>query len=239
MTLSNLKICGITTRDTALFCAEAGVGALGAIFYAKSPRYVSPAQARALFEGLPPQVARVGVFVDRPADDLLAAAHDAALTTVQLHGEETVETALAVAAAGYRVIKVFRTSGARLLAEVQRWPATVGALVECGRGALPGGNGAAWDWADAAPLADLRPFAVAGGLTPDTLAKAARLSRAAAWDLSSGVELAPGVKDHEAIARVVAALRDCRRLPSTAIDSFDSGDSPRFWSKTTNPKHTL
>lgn len=202
MILHNLKICGITTRETARFCADCGVEALGAVFYAKSPRHVTPQKARAMFEGLPPRVARVGVFVDLPADELLATARAAALDTVQLHGSEPAATVAAALAAGFRVIKVLKTTGPALLDAARAVPDAAGLLVECGKGTLPGGNGAAWNWADAAPLAAVRPFALAGGLTPDNLETAARLSQASAWDLSSGVESAPGVKDHAAIRRL-------------------------------------
>jgi len=199
MFVNNLKICGITTRETALFCAEAGAGALGAVFFAKSPRHVTPLQARVLFEGLPERIARVGVFVDAPAGQLVAMAREAALDTVQLHGSEPFATIRAAQQAGFRVIKVLKTSGEKMLAEARALPQEVGILIECGRGTLPGGNGAAWNWADAAPLSNLRPFALAGGLTSQNLREAARLSHAAAWDVSSGVESAPGLKDHEAI----------------------------------------
>ena len=238
MYLPNLKICGITTRDTACFCAEAGAGALGAVFFKQSPRYVTPQQARALFERLPAHVARVGVFVDMPADELLAVAREAALDTVQLHGQEPLETVRAAQRAGFRVIKVLKVTGEKLLEQASALPATVGILVECGRGTLPGGNGAVWNWAEAAPLAECRPFALAGGLTPLNLAEAARLSKAVAWDISSGVETAPGVKDHGAILRTVSVLSDFLRLQSTSTDSFDSRS---FWSApaTLTPRATI
>lgn len=224
MMITNLKICGITTRATARFCAEAGVGALGAVFYAKSPRFVTPKQARELFEGLPACVARVGVFVDPPIPDLLAFARFASLDTVQLHGREPLETVCAALQAGLRVIKVLKATGETLLAEANALPLSAGILVECGRGTLPGGNGAAWNWADAAPLAAVRPYALAGGLTPLNLAEAAGLSQASAWDVSSGVEIAPGVKDHQAIMRTLTTLTDFLRHQTTPIDSG------RFWS---------
>ena len=111
-----------------------------------------------------------------------------------------------------------------LLEQARALPATAGILVECGRGTLPGGNGAAWNWADAEPLAALRPFALAGGLTPQNLAEAAALSKAVAWDVSSGVETTPGVKDHQAIIRAIKTLTDFLRHQTTPIDSG------RFWS---------
>ena len=224
MYLPNLKICGITTRETARFCAEAGAGALGAVFFKKSPRYVTPQQARDMFEGLPSRVARVGVFVDLPVDELLTVAREAALNTVQLHGHESHATVRAAQQAGFHVIKVLKVAGEKLLEEARGLPATAGILVECGHGTLPGGNGAVWNWADAALLAKLRPFALAGGLTPQNLVEAASLSKAVAWDVSSGVETAPGVKDHDAILKMIEALTNFLRNQPT------SGDAGRFWS---------
>ena len=218
MNLPNLKICGITTRETARFCAETGVGALGAVFFEKSPRYVTAQQARAMFEDLSARVARVGVFVNLPAEEMIAIAREAALDTVQMHGTETQTDIAKVERAGFRVIKVLAVTGGNLLEAARALPASVGILVECGQGTLPGGNGAAWRWADAAPLADVRPFALAGGLTPQNFLDAARLSRATAWDISSGVETATGIKGHDRI----------RALVDTAM-RYNDPSSPSFW----------
>lgn len=205
MFIQNLKICGITTRETALFCAEHGAGALGAVFFPKSPRYVTPERALSIFENLPSRVARVGVFVDMPSEELIASARAAALDTVQLHGHETLREITAVQDAGFHVVKTLKAAGQNLLESAALIPSNVGILVECGVGTLPGGNGAVWDWAEAAPLAQARPFALAGGLTPQNLAEAVRVSKASAWDISSGVERAPGLKDHRAILDLLAA----------------------------------
>lgn len=218
MFLKNLKICGITTREAALFCAEAGAGALGAVFYKKSPRHVTPQQARTLFEDLPSRVARVGVFANLPADEMVALAREAKLDTVQMHGNESPSDMAAVEQAGFRVVKVLTVTGENLLAAARALPASVGILVECGRGFLPGGNGMAWRWEEAAPLAELRAFALAGGLTPRNFLDAVRLSRASAWDVSSGVEDAPGVKGHDKIQALVNQALKCNNL-----------SAPSFW----------
>ena len=98
-------------------------------------------------------------------------------------------------------------------------PENVGVLVECGRGVLPGGNGAAWRWADAAPLAARRPFAVAGGITPDTAVEAVRAARARAVDVSSGVEAAPGRKDLDLVRRLIERLRAAYGGPASNVFS--------------------
>ncbi len=199
-----LKICGLTDPADAAMCAAAGAAALGAVFYPPSPRNVSPERAAEVFAGVPPDVARVGVFVDAAAAEILRAARVAGLGVAQLHGAEPPALAAELLAAGLRVVKVLR--GGDLAAEAARFPDGTRFLVECGRGALPGGNGAAWDWSAARALAP-RPFALAGGLRPESLAAAAAASGAAFFDLSSAVEAAPGRKDAANVRAAVAAAR--------------------------------
>ena len=211
MFLPHVKICGITRRQDAVLCANAGVGALGAVFYAKSPRNVAPAAVRKLFEGLDPQIARVGVFVNASVDTMVRTARIAALDTIQMHGEETTEKIEAVRREGFHVVQAIKRTGPELLAAARALSPKVGLLVECGRGALPGGNGLAWNWSKAAPLAQFRAFAIAGGLNPQNLAMVARDSLATGFDASSGVETAPGIKDEAAVR---AFLRAARELPA-------------------------
>lgn len=215
-----LKICGITRREDAIFCAEAGAGALGAVFYPRSPRNVTAELARDIFAGLPANIARVGIFVNRPADDIIAIARTATLTTVQLHGEESAADILTLQRAGLHVVKVLKTTGKDLLANARALPVGTGILVECGRGDLPGGNAAAWDWAGAAILADNFPFAIAGGIAPDNLAAAASASRAGGFDASSSLEAAPGIKDK---ASVLAYVRAAEQLPAARHPFFWKG----------------
>ena len=211
MFLPFLKICGITRRADALFCAEAGAGALGAVFYAKSPRNISAGAARKLFLDLPPQIARVGIFVNASVDTMLRTARIAALDTVQMHGEETVDKIEAVLHEGLHVVQAIKRTGKDLLAAGRALPPQVGILVECGRGALPGGTGTVWDWGQAAPLAQFRRFAIAGGLNAENITAAARDSHATGFDVSSGVEISPGIKDPAAVR---AFMRAVRNLPA-------------------------
>ena len=201
-----LKICGLTDPADARLCAEAGAAALGAVFYPPSPRNVSPERAGEVFADVPSDVVRVGVFVDAAAADILRAARIAGLGVAQLHGAEPPSLAAEILDAGLRVLKVLR--GGDLAAEAARYPDGTRFLVECGRGALPGGNGAAWDWSAARVLAP-RPFALAGGLSPDNLPAAAAASGACFFDLSSSVESAPGRKDRDKVLAAVAAARTC------------------------------
>ena len=221
MFLPHVKICGITRRQDALACTEAGAGALGAVFYPKSPRNVSPAQARRMFDGLPVEIARVGVFVNASAETIIAIGREAKLDTVQMHGEDTVEVIEVVCRAGFHVVQAIKRTGKELLAIARSLPPQVGILVECGRGALPGGNGLAWNWKKASPLAKFRSFAIAGGLNAENLAVVARDSRADGFDASSGVESAPGIKDE---AAVLAFLRAAAELPPPSLSFSWKGD---------------
>ncbi len=201
--IANIKICGITDAAAAACCAAVGFGAVGFVFYARSPRHMTAAAVRAIVSDLPAGLAKVGVFVDVPAADVLATAEAAMLTTVQFHGDESAACLAAVARAGYGVVKTVRTAEAasRLAPTL---PPGARILLECGRGSLPGGNGAVWPWAEARRAGT--PVAIAGGLTPENIVAALAESQAAAGDVSSGVERAPGVKDPDAIRRLAAAV---------------------------------
>ncbi len=202
-----IKICGLTDPAEAAACAEAGADAIGLVFHPPSPRHLDCARAQAIVRALPPQVAKVGVFAEADADAILRTAAAAGLTALQLHGAGSRAALPHLLETPYRIIVVLRTIGG-LVEAARALPARVGVLVECGRGVLPGGNGAAWQWSDAAPLAAIRPFALAGGLTPETAVEALRAAHAAAADVSSGVEASPGHKDIDRVRLLVSRLRE-------------------------------
>lgn len=205
--LDNLKICGVTDRETVRYCADLGIGAVGVVFYTASPRNLTPQAAREILALSPPEQARVGVFVNRGADEILEIAHLARLTTIQLHGTESLATQCQLQAAGLRVIKVLKSQGAQLMQEAGAIPATTGVLLECGQGTLPGGNGTGWQWQSARAVARVRPVAIAGGLNAANLVAALQTSGACACDLSTGVEDHPGHKNHTLISRVAAQFK--------------------------------
>lgn len=211
-----IKICGLTDPAEAAACAAAGADAIGLVFHPPSPRHLDLPRARAVAAALPPHVARVGVFVDSGAAAILHTAEAVGLTALQLHGAAAMAALADLRQGPCRIIAVLRTV-AELLEAANALPPDVGLLVECGRGVLPGGNGAVWRWADAAPLAACRPFAVAGGITPDTAVEAVRAARASAVDVSSGVEAAPGRKDLDLVRRLVERLRAAYVGPASNI----------------------
>jgi phosphoribosylanthranilate isomerase len=205
-----VKICGLTRADEAVACAHAGADAIGLVFYARSPRYVSPETAREICRAIPAGVARVGVFVDAPPEVVLRAVGTAGLTAVQLHGCEPPEVVEQLRHEGLVVIKALfaeRFPGLERAADYA--PAAI--LVECGQGALPGGNAHAWDWGAASGIGTEHPLIIAGGLTPANAAQAVGAASPDAVDVSSGVEIAPGRKD---LFKVQAFIRAATVAPS-------------------------
>ena len=202
-----IKICGLTTKAAAMACAAAGADAIGMVFHAASPRNVNPAQAHEITANLPARVARVGVFVNQTAEEILQIVTQAGLNCVQLHGAPGKQSYELFLQQGLHVVQMLCGRGANLLSQAAKLPPAVGVLVECGRGALPGGNGTPWNWGEAIVLHGIRPYAVAGGLAPSNVKEALTASGASAVDVSSGVESAPGIKDLAKVTALINAVR--------------------------------
>jgi phosphoribosylanthranilate isomerase len=200
-----VKICGITSAEDARAAVEAGADALGFVFWPESPRFVTPEAAAAIAATVPPFVTRVGVFVGGSRDELLRTAETAGLDVLQLHGEETAETLVALPRRALKVLRIgpgFRADDVLPYAR-----AGLGVLVDTHRKEAPGGTGAAFDWTLVQGLSDRVPFLVlAGGLRPDTVAQAIDIVRPHAVDVSSGVESSPGRKDEDKLRAFVAAV---------------------------------
>jgi phosphoribosylanthranilate isomerase len=195
-----VKICGITRGEDAAAAAEAGAGAIGFIFWPQSPRFVDPYRARRIARALPPFVTPVGVFVNQPLEYVNAVTTLVGLGVVQLHGDEPLDYARAVRRPVLKAI-----SGADLASEaVARWPSDVMLLVDAHDPVRRGGTGAQADWTRAAALAAERPIVLAGGLGVDNIAEAVARVRPFGVDVSSGVEVSPGVKDRQRLAALFA-----------------------------------
>ena len=195
-----IKICGITRAEDAHLAADLGAWAVGFIFWPGSGRSIDPQRARDIVRGLPPFVVPVGVFVNQPAADVEETATFVRLGAVQLHGEETPDAAAAVA---HPVIKAIAIGG-----DAHAWPAHVRLLLDVDDRAARGGTGRTIDWAAAAGIAATRRILLAGGLTPDNVADAIARVRPFGIDVSSGVERAPGIKDHGRLRALFEAIHD-------------------------------
>lgn len=200
-----IKVCGLTEAKTAAVCAALKIEAVGLVFYPKSPRYLSDAQAEEIAAAVNRRAAVIGVFVDEPADVILKKAQRCGLTGVQLHGRETPAEVTQLRNTGLTVTKALFQKREPSFQSISRYDPSA-FLLECGRGRLPGGTARAWDWADAKAIAANAPVILAGGLTPENVGQAVRLGRPHAVDVSSGVETSPGKKDLAKIEAFVSAV---------------------------------
>lgn len=199
-----VKICGITSVEDARAVAAAGADYIGLIFVSASKRCVTPEVAAEIVSAVRGQVESVGVFVDRPAVEIAEIAMQCKLDHVQVHGDETPEDVTALQQ-HFSVIKALALREPADLAVARRYDCTV--LVDAVQGAQAGA-GVVADWGLAAKLAQERPILLAGGLTADTVTEAIRTVRPAGVDVSTGVEIAKGIKDHELVNRFVKYARE-------------------------------
>jgi len=184
---------------------SAGADALGVVL-APSKRRVTLDEAAEVFADVPPLVARVGVFVDAHADEVWEAVARLGLAAVQFHGDEAPETC---ATAPVPVIKALRVGPDFSAERADAYRGAVSALLlDTFVPGEQGGTGVAFDWYDVAGrLPRWAPVLLAGGLGPANVGAAIQALRPYAVDVSSGVESAPGVKDHRSIDAFVAAVR--------------------------------
>lgn len=204
-------MCGLTRRGDAEAAAAAGAAYLGVVLAPGGRRSVTAHAAGVILNAL--AATRVGVFVDEPEDSLLRSAEAAGLAVLQLHGDEPPEAALRLRERGWRVWKAVRArSGDDFARAAARYAGTVDALLLDGWSPdAHGGTGTRFPWHEVAARRGELPagmrLVAAGGLTAANVARAARLLHPHVVDVSSGVELAPGVKDPAAVRAFVAAAR--------------------------------
>lgn len=205
------KICGINSPQ-AMTAALAGDAAyVGLVFYPPSPRNVTPEQAAQLAGVVPEHVAKVGLFVDADDATFERVLDAVPLDLLQLHGKETPQRVAEIRQRfDCRVMKAVRIAGPDDVARAADFVAASDRLLFDAQapadmaGALPGGNGLAFDWRLLAEKEWPLPWMLSGGLTPDNLTEAVAATGAVCVDVSSGVEAARGVKDPEKIRRFLA-----------------------------------
>lgn len=196
-----VKICGITRPQDAALATELGALAIGFIFWPSSPRVVSVERAGEIARSLPPQVLTVGVFVNAAADTIERTVETIGLGAVQLHGDESPSLA---AGLSRPVIKAL-SLGEALEDQLELWhDATV--LLDAHDPERYGGTGKTIDWDRAASVAARRRVFLAGGLNAGNVAAGVARVRPAGIDVSSGVEVSPGIKDAEKLRALFEAL---------------------------------
>ncbi len=195
-----VKICGMTRVEDACLAAELDVDAIGLVFVKRSSRCVSLAQAAEICRALPPFVNRVGLFMDQPEADVRACLAQVRLDWLQFHGSENEAYCAQFGLPWIKAIAMADGDGSW----AQYGQADALLLDSHASGEL-GGSGKVFDWTRVPRLG--RPWILAGGLNPDNVAQACRQLGPAGVDVSSGVEVSPGIKDGKLMRRFMEALK--------------------------------
>jgi phosphoribosylanthranilate isomerase len=202
--MTRIKCCGMTRVEDALLAARLGADAIGLIFTARSRRRLAIEQARLIRQALPPFVDAVALFMDDAADLVREVIAHVQPDLLQFHGGESDDWC---AQFDQRYLKAIAMGeGAAALARLHDYPRASGLLLDGHGLGEAGGSGQAFDWSLMPAELD-QPLILAGGLTPDNVAAAVRIARPWAVDVSSGVELAPGIKDAARLRDFIAAVR--------------------------------
>ena len=207
-----VKICGLREEAHVAAAVEAGARYVGFVFFAKSPRNVTVETAARLAATVPPGVAKVALVVDATDAELDAMVAAVPLDMLQLHGNESPDRVAGIRARfGLPVMKAVGIAGPEDVEKIALYGKVADQILVDAKApkgaAVPGGNGLSFDWTLIARKYWPCPWMLAGGLTPDNVAEAIRLTGARQVDVSSGVELAPGVKDADLIRAFVAAAQ--------------------------------
>jgi phosphoribosylanthranilate isomerase len=206
---ASVKICGLKSLDTLEAAISAGASHFGLVFFDRSVRNIGLAEAAGLARAAKGRIASVALVVDPTDDELAAIKRDVTPDMLQLHGKETPARASEIRQRfGLPIIKAIGVAAPGDAEKADAYDGIAELILfdaKAPAGAIPGGNGLAFDWRLLAAYKAKRPFMLSGGLKPENVAQAIALTGAALVDVSSGVESAPGVKDAAAIRTFVAA----------------------------------
>ena len=203
---TRVKICGITRKEDAQLVVDAGADAIGLVFYEKSPRHVSNAQAAEISRMIPAFVSRVALFKDADEQTIRSVLADVEIDLIQFHGSETIEFCEQFKRP---YIKALGLKGAEhdtdfLTSSVETFKSAKAILLDGHAPGEAGGTGDSFDWSSIAKID--KHLVLAGGLTPENVKQAIEIVHPFAVDVSSGVESAPGIKDKDKITAFMAQV---------------------------------
>lgn len=199
-----VKICGITNLEDALMACRHGADAVGFVFYAESPRYVSPDMANSIVDKLPPFVTPVALFVDADAALINSVINGSSRWIIQFHGGESEAECLSYQRPYMKALRVKR--GDDVAALVDQYPSAIAMLLDAYKAGVPGGTGEVFDWA-LIPDGLSKPIVLAGGLTPSNIQQAITQVRPYAVDVSGGVELSKGIKSESKVQEFISGAK--------------------------------
>ena len=204
-----IKICGLTNIKQAVECEKVGADAIGLVFYPKSPRCINEKKAKQITSALSEKIITTGVFVNKKIDSVLKTIEKCKLKAVQLHGEESPAYINKLIKRKIFAIKTLFIQKKPFISEASAYNASA-YLIECGKGALPGGNASQWDWKKAKNFGTNHPLILAGGINANNISNAVISAVPDAVDISSGVETFPGDKNISKVKEIINKLSDIK-----------------------------
>ncbi len=199
-----IKICGITDIEDALKAVELGADALGFVFYEKSPRKITKEKAKEIIDSLPKEVVKVGLFVDELEEKVNEIASYCNFDILQFHGDETPDYCKKFP---QKIIKAFRIKDKESLVNIPKYEVDY-YLLDTYSEVAPGGTGKTFNWDLAREAKKFgRPIILSGGLNPKNIVEALKKVSPFGVDVSSGVEVSPGKKDHKKLKEFIAEVR--------------------------------
>ena len=202
---TKIKICGITNLKNALEAVELGVDALGFVFLTESPRYIRPKKARAIIDLLPSFVLRVGLFVNAPKEEVLLAITESRVNLLQFHGDEDENFCNQFNLPYIKAISF--KGGINLLECCQLFASSSAILIDTYSKEMRGGTGKTFNW-DLVPKKLPLPLIIAGGLDSENVSLLINSVNPYGVDVSGGVELSKGIKDHNMMKNFVLGVNN-------------------------------
>lgn len=207
---TRVKFCGMTRAGDVRLASELGVDAVGFVFSHGSPRRIRPEEARLMRNALAPLVDAVALFRDNSAEEVREAVRQVRPTLLQFHGNEDDAFCRGFGVPWIKAVPMGNGQADSATALQLRYPGAAGFLFDSHAVGGEGGSGKTFDWSRL-PKTLNKPVILAGGLTPDNIFGAILATLPWGVDISSGIEVAPGVKDGERMRRFVEEVRraDC------------------------------
>lgn len=202
--MTRIKICGITRVEDALAAVEAGADAIGLVFYAPSPRAVTIDQAEKICKALPPFITTVGLFVNASYEEVSVISSKLSLGLLQFHGEESAAYCEQFNQPWIKALRVQPSTNIR--EAMQPYNKAQGILLDSYVAGVQGGTGTTFDWS-LIPQQTEKPIVLAGGLTIENVQQAVQIVKPYAVDVSGGVEITKGIKDHNKIKAFINKVK--------------------------------
>ena len=198
------KICGITNLEDAIAACDFGADALGFVFYEKSPRYIDPIKANQIVQQLPPFVVPIALFVNADSALVKQVLEGSSRWINQFHGDESNQECYQFKRPFLKALRM--KPDVNIEHEIQRFPDASAILLDAYKAGVPGGTGEKFNW-DLVPQNAAKPIILAGGLTVENIRQAVKQVRPYAVDVSGGVELSKGIKDHKKVQQFIAGAK--------------------------------